>query len=934
MIYRLGDSGDVSRPRWTKALAVALALAVAVLNGAFGEARGAKPDGTKEKPTSKEAPRTKPDPLKDIMVGDMPWGKAMTETLAQGADLLPRALAMLGDDAQVVLAVRYRSYDHWYANFGYWVNDPEQMLYGKPGGGLLVLGLGTGQRKVLLNDPNGSVRDPHVHYDGRTILFSYRKGGTRHYNLYEIQADGTGLRQITHGPFDDIEPIYLPNDEIVFISSRCNRWVPCWYTHVGILYRCDRQGGRIRALSTNVEHENTPWMLPDGRVLYMRWEYNSRNVNLFHHLWAVNPDGTGAAAYYGNMHPNHVMIDAKPVPGTHDVASIFSWGHGSEEHRGGLVLVSAQRGPDDASAVRVIGPGTAWRDPYPLASDLFLVAKRGQLVVMDDRGRGQTLLSLPEKEPLSGDDSPVCYDPNAVKANHKRFHRAGCPHAVPRLVRTTLKDARDKGWVPCWLCEDGPWVNEPRPLRPRAREPIIPDRTDARATTGRLVLTNVARGRNMDGVKPGEIKQLLVLEELPQPYSNNDRQGMPRALTLRRILGTVPVEPDGSANMEVPAMRSLYFVALDANQRAVKSMQSFVSVMPGETVGCIGCHEYRTESGLVPHSLASTKRPPSRPHRPEGVPDVFHFPRDIQPILDRHCVKCHGFDSPKPPAGGVALNGDRTTAGHRNPGVFTHGYCALFARDQIVFDVEGLGNNPPRSLGTGASPLMSKIDGTHHKVTLSPEERRMIHWWVDSDAHFAGTAAWNAREWQSLVSDLSKADEVFRRRRCVQCHRLSMDAADWRIGDSRFSTAGMYNLTRPEKSRVLLAPLARGAGGWDVCKPVLKGAVGPTPPTVDAKAPPVFAAREDADYQTVLAALRAVRERLDRRTTPDMPNYRPDEQYVREMKRYGILPATFDLARDPINVFDVDAAYWRSFWPTPAMQPDRPAAAAAKQGQP
>jgi hypothetical protein len=453
-------------------------------------------------------------------------------------------------------------------------------------------------------------------------------------------------------------------------------------------------------------------------------------------------------------------------------------------------------------------------------------------------------------------------------------------------------------------------VNEPSPLRPRQREPILPDRVDLKTTTGRLVLTDVTHGRNMAGVKPGEIKQLLVLEELPQPYSNNDRQGLTRALTVRRVLGTVPVESDGSAYMEVPAMRSLYFVALDERQRAVKFMQSFVTVMPGETIGCVGCHEYRTESGLNRSERAAMLRPPSRPQRPEGVPDVFHFPRDIQPILDRHCVTCHGFDSDKPPAAGVALSGDRAI------GEFTHAYRAMFARRQIAFDSGGLGNKPPRSLGTGASLLMSKIDGSHHEVKLSPEERRLIHWWVDADAHFAGTAAWNAKDWHPLAGELSDASvkSVFERRHCSSCHPVGMDDK----GHSKFSMTGIYDLTRPEKSRVLQAPLARGAGGWDVCKPAIKKASGKAPATVDPDAPPIFANRNDADYQALLAAIRAVQQRLDKRTTPDMPNYRPDAEYVREMKRYGILPPTFDLSKDPIDVFETDRAYWRSFWPRQA----------------
>ncbi|MCH8922085.1 MAG: hypothetical protein IIA67_02915, partial [Planctomycetes bacterium] len=160
------------------------------------------------------------------------------------------------------------------------------------GGRLCRLNLRTGKLKVLLDDPKGGVRDPQVYYDAKKILFSYRKGGTQTYHLYEINVDGTGLAQLTDGPDDDIEPTYLPDGGIMFGSSRCRRFVNCWFSRVATLYRCDGDGKNLRMISSNNDHDNTPWMLPDGRVLYMRWEYVDRSGVHFHHLWTVNPDGT------------------------------------------------------------------------------------------------------------------------------------------------------------------------------------------------------------------------------------------------------------------------------------------------------------------------------------------------------------------------------------------------------------------------------------------------------------------------------------------------------------------------------------------------------------------------------------------------------------------------------------------------------------------
>jgi len=237
---------------------------------------------------------------------------------------------------EVVFSVRSVGGDgHWYANFGYWCSDSRKMMFGRGGGRLAKLNLNTGKVATILDPGNGSVRDPQIHYDGQRILFSFRRNDSLYYNIYEINVDGTQLRQITRGDFDDIEPIYLPDGGIMFCSSRCNRWVNCWHTQVAVLHRCDPQGRNIQIVSSNIEQDNTPWVLGDGRVLYMRWEYIDRSRTKYHHLWTMNPDGTGQMVFYGNMHPGTVMLDAKPIPGTQKIVSIFSPGHGRKEHAGG-----------------------------------------------------------------------------------------------------------------------------------------------------------------------------------------------------------------------------------------------------------------------------------------------------------------------------------------------------------------------------------------------------------------------------------------------------------------------------------------------------------------------------------------------------------------------------------------------------------------------
>jgi hypothetical protein len=797
------------------------------------------------------------------------------------AQLLQNFLAgpMAGVD-EIIFACRQLNYDpHWYANFGYYADDANRKAY-RAMGRLCKLNLATGEVTALLDDLQGTVRDPQVHYDGSKIIFSYRRGGSQNFHLYEINADGTGLKQLTDGPFDDVEPTYLPDGGIIFCSTRCKRWVNCWLTHVALLYRCDADGRNVHPLSGNNDQDNTPWPLQDGRILYQRWEYVDRSQVHYHHLWTMNPDGTGQMVYYGNFHPGTVMIDAKPIPGTEKVVAVFSPGHGQREHDGQITIVTPRAGPDEETSARPISRGSNYRDPYPFSEDCFLVAQGTRLLVMNGHGQTAEVYRLP---------------PDLVQAG-----------------------------VQC---------HEPRPLQPRARERVIEPRVDLTQTTGHLILTDIYYGRRMQGVKRGEIKKLLVLETLPEPihYSGGmEPISCGGTFILERILGTVPVEPDGSAYMEVPALRGLFFVALDANNNSVKRMQSFLSVMPDETTSCAGCHEHRTSSPLntVQNPVQALRRPPSKIMPITGIPDVFDFPRDIQPILDRHCLRCHGYEATAdggPRARGVVLGGDHGP-------LYSHSYYTLTIWRQVADGRnEPRSNLPPRSIGTSASPLMTKFDGSHYDAKATAHEQDMIRYWIESGAPYPGTYAavgsgmiGGYRENRQDVSDLQWPSTIATAqaiaKRCAHCHDrflpLPMALSDNRMAPPRSGQPAyaprhlVFNLTHPEKSLILMAPLAAEAGGYGLCGRGAGAAESGQPQTV-------FADTTDPDYQSILTLCRDGRHRLDQIKRFNMPGFRPLPSYVREMKRFGILPEDLPPNAE-IDVYATDRAYWRSLW----WQPD------------
>ncbi len=794
----------------------------------------------------------------------------------QKPDLVEKALGLMGDAEEIVFVVRpLYSDSHYYVNFGGWSNDPNRFSYPPDGSRLCKLNLRTKKLTVLFDDPKGNIRDPRVHYDGKKILFCYRKGGTKHYNLYEINTDRSGLKQLTFGDWDDMDPAYLPDGGIVFVSSRGRRFIPCNNTPGAQLFRVDADGGNLLCLSANNVRDDRPAVLPNGQVIYTRWEYVDTSIVHYRDLWVMNPDGTNQMILYGGtvttQELDYSKCDALPIPGTDGkIVSVFSPPHGRRENEGNVMIVDLKAGPDQYAAARqltpkvnygfyhfpsyAIGGGRAgYRDPYPLSEDCFFVARNKSLLVLDGNGKMQT------------------------------FYQA------------------DK------------MVHDPRVIRPRPRERVIPPRIDLQKTTGQMIVADVYHGRGgeIEGIKRGTIKKLLVLEDLPKPVSYYSLPGllsMDGTHTLRRVLGTVPVESDGSASFELPALRSLYFVALDENDLAVKRMQSYTMVMPGETQGCVGCHEHRTATASLKGSgtLKALARRPSKIEPAVGVPDVFDYPRDIQPIWDAHCVSCHNAEKL---SGRVNLTGDRNEW-------FTQSYYALFAYNQIS-DMMGrylteFRNHKPYGFGTGASPLMQKIDGSHYDVKLSKQEHDTVRLWIEASAYFAGNyAVYNHKE--SAVAgalhsnpkvEIGKPLDRIVRNRCLWCHD-SAASMGRRVRKGKMNQPkhcwNLYNLSHPEKSMILLAPLSEKAGGYGWCKD-------------NYGQPAVFSNTEDRDYQAILKAIQAAKTRQEKVGRYDLPGCPPNKHYIRWMKRFGVLPESFDPAKDTLDPYETDRAYWRSLW--------------------
>jgi hypothetical protein len=778
---------------------------------------------------------------------------------------------------EVVFVTRKFAEDgHWYANFGYYAFDENHKLYAE-GGSLCKYNFVEKKLTVLMSDEKGTFRDPQVHYDGEKIIFSYRKGGQDAFHLYETDVNGSFLRQITDGPYTDIEPIYLPDGDIMFVSSRCQRWVNCWATQVAVLYRCKADGSGITQLSANIEHDNTPWLMSDGRIMYTRWEYVDRSQVHFHHLWAMNPDGAKQFVLFGNQHNSVpsacLLIDAKPIPGTEDIVTVFSPGHGRKEHAGHLARITLKQGPDQKEAIEILWQGKKGEyiyDPFPISSTEFLTTTGQKISIINDKG-----------------------------------------------------DKKDIYQIPAHWENQGFQIFEPRPVQSRNREPVLASVLHPAKEFGTVVLQDVNQGRNISNAHKGKIHKLLVLETLPKPINftgGNEPLSYTGSFTLEKIIGTVPVESDGSAHFTLPANHSVLFVGLDENGRAIQRMKSFTSVAAGESITCIGCHEHRTmaPSNKYITPLAAAK-PAAIPTPVMDVPDVIDFPRDVQPILDKHCVSCH---NPQKRSGGLLLTG------HRGP-VYSHSYFNLMA-NFLVNDgrnqYEPL--NKPEMVGDSKSKLISKIEGHHKGVQVSETELKMLRYWINTGATYPGTYAAlgsgmigrmlrNVADREALLNpEWEKATAVLQNK-CQSCHNeltpdiINEDNLIWwksrtdmmngHIDRSdyfkkiRFSRHIVYDLTTPENSTLLLAPLSKSAGGYGICQK-------------EGRA--VILTKEDNNYVALYNAVKSSKQYLQKIKRFDMENFVVRPEYYREMVRYGIVDK--DSPIEQLDPYIIDRKYWEA----------------------
>jgi hypothetical protein len=684
-----------------------------------------------------------------------------------------RLRAMIENGPQIVFTKHFNMGGSHYA-YTEAQSDAQAERHFTPGAALCLLEMDGATPKVrtLLEDPHGVIRDPDVSYDGRRVLFAWKQSDRLDdYHLHELDLATGKVRQLTFGlGFADYECGYLPDGGIIFNSTRCVQTVDCFTTEVSNLYACDGDGRFLRRVAFDQVHSNFPTVTEDGRVLYTRWEYNDRGQIYPQALFQMNADGTNQTEFYGNnSYFPTTILHARQIGGTQKVVAIAT-GHHSRQ-TGKLLLLDPARGRQENAGAQLLAPardtpavkvdaygqeGDLFQYPYPLSETEFLVTY----------------------SPWGWAQKPLLLGVYWMAADGRRELLASDPH------------------VSC---------NQPIPVRraaPRSRPSLV----DYRKTTGTFYMQDVYAGSGLAGVPRGAARKLRVvaLDFRAALIGGNGNRGeagaafvaTPVALSngcwdAKIVLGETPIYADGSAFFTVPARTPVYFQALDERNHVIQTMRSWSQLQPGENAACVGCHESKNSTPQFGGTTEALRRGPLPLAEFYGPPRGFSFRKEIQPILNRHCIRCHrdrsqlpvGVDEPpddRPAADGkpqkLAFSMlPEETEDPRAKRRFSDAYLALTgavrAGEKAFEGVSrptlnwmspqsGPPQRAPYSAGAARSAVLEMLARGHNYVQLSREEFDKLACWIDLVIPYCGdyfeANAWTPQEQQRYEHFLAK----------------------------------------------------------------------------------------------------------------------------------------------------------------------------------
>ncbi|MCF7958172.1 MAG: SUMF1/EgtB/PvdO family nonheme iron enzyme [Phycisphaerae bacterium] len=581
---------------------------------------------------------------------------------------------------------------------------------------LMTLSLKDGRQETIYKPQTPRyVGDFDLHFDAGKILFSSLTD-QNNWGVYEVQIDGSGFREVSPDmgkDVDNYDPIYLPNGKILFNSSSSYAGVPCvgGSDFVANLHIMNNDGTGVRRLCFEQDNNWYPVMMGNGRVMFTRWEYTDSAHYFSRVLMHMNPDGTDQRAFYGsNSYWPNSLFYARPIPGSSSKFIGIVSGHHGVAREGAMVLFDTNVGNHEAD---------------------------GAVQVMTARGK--------KVEPLVLDRLASAYAPHFL-------------HPYPLSEKYFFGAIKQNRWNICLVdvfdnvlvltSEKDTHFFEPVPLRKTVTPPVIPDRVNLADKESTVLLTDIYSGPGLAGVPRGSVKSLRIYryEYSPRKKGGHYAMGMESGWDARNILGTVPVESDGSAMFKIPANAPVSLQPLDAEGKALQLMRSWLVGMPGETLSCVGCHESSKTAPASAITIASRQVPNDiRPWY--GPARGFSYQREIQPVVDKYCVGCHDG---QPAKGRYAVNDRRIGTGPLTGEPFKDKGIPDFSLPQLshrAIHPYVRRNGPegdyhlltPLEFHADTSELVQMLEKGHHNVKLDKEAWDRLITWIDLMAPYNGT---------------------------------------------------------------------------------------------------------------------------------------------------------------------------------------------------
>lgn len=625
--------------------------------------------------------------------------------------------------------------------------------------------------EILLDSNSGVYRDVDVSIDGKTAVFSYKGSALDDdFHLYTMDLETLEPVQITFGQgVADFEPKWLADGRIVFSSSRIVQRIDCWKVPVSNMYICNADGTNMIRVGYDQVHTTYPTTTSDGRVIYTRWDYNDRNQMYVQGVFQMFQDGTNQTELYGNNsnYPT-TMMHTREIPGNSTKYISIASGHHTWQ-AGKLAFIDLNEGENSKEAIKY---------PYEKPSDM------GDDV--DIMGQDGVIYKYPYA--INEDEFFVAMAPTGWASNKAatvfNLYYCNLTTGVKQLI-VAGSSSRPVGQIV-------PIVDRNMFKRPSM--------VNYGTNTGTFYISDIYDGPGLKGVEEGLAKYLRVVAIDYRPYAigSNWQEGTGTAdpstpvstangtWDIKRVLGIVPIEDDGSVMFSCPAETPVYFQVLDENGQMIQSMRSWTTLMPNESFSCVGCHEPKSEAPAIGGTITKAMKKGVQTlekdlwmtgeryenYDPYTDSTGFSYLKEVQPILDESCVSCHvdkseagryiGNTNISGGTGSSAISLESTpVTGPREKLNFALSYLVLTdskLRGDFYFGNPNSGNTnwissmsqcemlDPYKYGSSVSKVTQMLMDGHGDLT--EEQIQTISAWIDLGVPFRGSYS-EAANWDN-----------------------------------------------------------------------------------------------------------------------------------------------------------------------------------------